>query len=176
MNFDLDDHTSVLTKSYPYSSPVNPTGLSRFQPTGGAFITMPASPKVVKSELLKSNENYLSSMYIVNNRTCDTVSNIKELSNYAPHFVSNPSDKVEKKLTEPLIGSEDILRTSKMPLNVKIVNEKLQPYFSSDQSNPLSTVNNSEISSEPQLSTNGNRKVLYLNLFLSSLKVCMVSF
>lgn len=36
---------------YPYHSPVNPTGISAFQPTGsGAFKTMPVSPKVVKSE------------------------------------------------------------------------------------------------------------------------------
>ncbi|CAH1402356.1 unnamed protein product [Nezara viridula] len=36
---------------YPYHSPVNPTGVSAFQPTGGgAFKTMPVSPKVVKSE------------------------------------------------------------------------------------------------------------------------------
>lgn len=36
---------------YPYHSPVNPTGVSPFQPTGGgAFKTMPVSPKVVKSE------------------------------------------------------------------------------------------------------------------------------
>ncbi|PSN51999.1 hypothetical protein C0J52_06119 [Blattella germanica] len=35
---------------YPYHSPVNPMGISGFQPTiGGAFKTMPASPKIVKS-------------------------------------------------------------------------------------------------------------------------------
>ena len=32
--------------SYPYHSPVNPRGVSGFQPTGGAFKTMPVSPKV----------------------------------------------------------------------------------------------------------------------------------
>lgn len=37
---------SVLT--YPYHSPVNPVGVSKFQPTGGAFKTMPISPKVTK--------------------------------------------------------------------------------------------------------------------------------
>ncbi|KAF6205666.1 hypothetical protein GE061_019839 [Apolygus lucorum] len=36
---------------YPYHSPVNPSGVSAFQPTGGgAFKSMPISPKVVKSE------------------------------------------------------------------------------------------------------------------------------
>ncbi|KAJ9596875.1 hypothetical protein L9F63_012131, partial [Diploptera punctata] len=35
---------------YPYHSPVNPMGISGFQPTiGGAFKTMPVSPKIVKS-------------------------------------------------------------------------------------------------------------------------------
>ncbi|KAF5289605.1 hypothetical protein FQR65_LT11796 [Abscondita terminalis] len=35
---------------YHYHSPVNPTGVSGFQPTGGAFKTMPVSPKIVKSD------------------------------------------------------------------------------------------------------------------------------
>lgn len=47
-----DKPVSVL--SYPYHSPVNPTGISGFQPTGGAFKTMPMSPKVVKSEPITS--------------------------------------------------------------------------------------------------------------------------
>jgi len=37
--------------SYPYHSPVNPTGVSGFQPTGGAFKTMPMSPKITKGDL-----------------------------------------------------------------------------------------------------------------------------
>lgn len=41
---------SVGVLSYPYHSPVNPMGISGFQPTGGgAFKTMPVSPKIVKS-------------------------------------------------------------------------------------------------------------------------------
>ncbi|KAK6641151.1 hypothetical protein RUM44_012860 [Polyplax serrata] len=47
-----DKPVSVL--SYPYHSPVNPMGVSGFQPTGGAFKTMPMSPKVVKSEQITS--------------------------------------------------------------------------------------------------------------------------
>ncbi|XP_058805167.1 uncharacterized protein LOC131672143 isoform X2 [Phymastichus coffea] len=39
---------SILPANYPYSTPINPTGLCGFQPTGGAFITMPISPKVIK--------------------------------------------------------------------------------------------------------------------------------
>nr|CAD7454261.1 unnamed protein product [Timema tahoe] len=40
---------SVGVLSYPYHSPVNPMGVAGFQPTGGAFKTMPVSPKVVKT-------------------------------------------------------------------------------------------------------------------------------
>lgn len=40
--------TESVTIPYPYHSPVNPTGISTFQPTGhGAFKTMPVSPKVM---------------------------------------------------------------------------------------------------------------------------------
>ncbi|KAK4871834.1 hypothetical protein RN001_015958 [Aquatica leii] len=35
---------------YHYHSPVNPTGISGFQPTGGAFKSMPVSPKIVKTD------------------------------------------------------------------------------------------------------------------------------
>lgn len=38
--------------SYPYNSPVNPMGVLGFQPTGGAFKTMPVSPKTT----IKTNE------------------------------------------------------------------------------------------------------------------------
>ncbi|XP_063234053.1 putative transcription factor capicua isoform X2 [Bacillus rossius redtenbacheri] len=44
-----DKPGSVGVLSYPYHSPVNPMGVAGFQPTGGAFKTMPVSPKVVKS-------------------------------------------------------------------------------------------------------------------------------
>lgn len=40
---------SVGVLSFPYHSPVNPLGVSGFQPTGGAFKTMPVSPKVAKN-------------------------------------------------------------------------------------------------------------------------------
>lgn len=41
-------YSSVNNVTYPYHSPVNPIGVSKFQPTGGAFKTMPISPKVIK--------------------------------------------------------------------------------------------------------------------------------
>ncbi|XP_050532472.1 putative transcription factor capicua isoform X5 [Daktulosphaira vitifoliae] len=41
---------------YPYHSPINPVGISPFQPTGGAFKLMPASPKVKNPEQLPTSE------------------------------------------------------------------------------------------------------------------------
>lgn len=63
---DKGSTVSVLSSTYPYHSPVNPTGVSGFQPTGGAFITMPISPKVVKPEPVKGEQQY-STQYSVNN-------------------------------------------------------------------------------------------------------------
>lgn len=57
---------SAPVLSYPYHSPVNPTGATGFHPTGGAFITMPVSPKIVKPEVAK-NEQQFNTSYTVNN-------------------------------------------------------------------------------------------------------------
>jgi hypothetical protein len=46
---------SSSTLSFHYS-PVNPSGITGFQPTGGAFKTMPVSPKVGKNEI-KNDQN-----------------------------------------------------------------------------------------------------------------------
>ncbi|XP_063980469.1 protein capicua homolog isoform X3 [Diachasmimorpha longicaudata] len=64
-SIDKGGTVSVLS-TYPYHSPVNPTGVSGFQPKGGAFITMPISPKVVKPEPVKGDQQY-STQYCVNN-------------------------------------------------------------------------------------------------------------
>ncbi|XP_026824235.1 protein capicua homolog isoform X2 [Ooceraea biroi] len=65
-SMDKGGTVSVLSSTYPYHSPVNPTGVSGFQPTGGAFITMPISPKVIKPEPVKSEQQY-STQYSVSN-------------------------------------------------------------------------------------------------------------
>ncbi|XP_012530902.1 putative transcription factor capicua isoform X3 [Monomorium pharaonis] len=65
-SMDKGSTVSVLSSTYPYHSPVNPTGVSGFQPTGGAFITMPISPKVIKPEPVKGEQQY-STQYSVNN-------------------------------------------------------------------------------------------------------------
>ncbi|XP_018578847.1 putative transcription factor capicua isoform X2 [Anoplophora glabripennis] len=56
------------TLSFHYS-PVNPSGITGFQPTGGAFKTMPASPKVVKNEINDNHDNWSSTSII--NKTND---------------------------------------------------------------------------------------------------------
>lgn len=48
--------SSVNVLPYPYQAPVNPVGVSKFQPTGGAFKTMPISPKVKKIEITNKPE------------------------------------------------------------------------------------------------------------------------
>lgn len=56
--------------SYPYHSPVNPSGVSGFQPTGGAFKTMPVSPKIIKTEVKQElNEPWNTSSYTLNNKS-----------------------------------------------------------------------------------------------------------
>ena len=64
---NLTPKYSPLPTNKQYSSPVNPTGVSGFQPTGGAF----ASPKVFKNELKSeseaSNNNWAGGLLVVNN-------------------------------------------------------------------------------------------------------------
>ncbi|CAG9828447.1 unnamed protein product, partial [Diabrotica balteata] len=60
---------SLAATATPFHySPVNPSGISGFQPTGGAFKTMPASPKIIKSEVKnefsENHENYAGTLII----------------------------------------------------------------------------------------------------------------
>ncbi|KAG7206273.1 hypothetical protein KM043_003656 [Ampulex compressa] len=59
-------------------------GVSGFQPTGGAFITMPISPKVVKPEPVKNEQQY-STQYSMNNLV-----NIHENGRNMPKFTAAP--------------------------------------------------------------------------------------
>jgi len=69
---------SVGVLSYPYHSPVNPMGISGFQPTGGgAFKTMPVSPKIVKSSAEQQLPPPLSQ---VNTKISDTEQRITNVS------------------------------------------------------------------------------------------------
>ncbi|XP_070150484.1 protein capicua homolog isoform X2 [Polyergus mexicanus] len=84
-SMDKGGTVSVLSSTYPYHSPVNPTGVSGFQPTGGAFITMPISPKIIKPEPVKSEQQY-STQYSVNN----LVSIHTENGRNVPKFTAAP--------------------------------------------------------------------------------------
>ncbi|XP_011878028.1 PREDICTED: putative transcription factor capicua isoform X6 [Vollenhovia emeryi] len=80
-SMDKGSTVSVLSSTYPYHSPVNPTGVSGFQPTGGAFITMPISPKVIKPEPVKSEQQY-STQYSVNNLVSIHTENGRNMSKF----------------------------------------------------------------------------------------------
>ncbi|XP_078053314.1 putative transcription factor capicua isoform X3 [Augochlora pura] len=84
-SMDKGGTVSVLSSTYPYHSPVNPTGVSGFQPTGGAFITMPISPKVIKPEPVKSEQQY-STQYSMSN----LVASIHENGRNMPKFTAAP--------------------------------------------------------------------------------------
>ncbi|XP_026669551.1 putative transcription factor capicua isoform X6 [Ceratina calcarata] len=84
-SMDKGGTVSVLSSTYPYHSPVNPTGVSGFQPTGGAFITMPISPKVIKPEPVKNEQQY-STQYSMSN----LVANIHENGRNMPKFTAAP--------------------------------------------------------------------------------------
>ncbi|XP_056645584.1 putative transcription factor capicua isoform X2 [Diorhabda sublineata] len=61
-SIEVPKYNLASTSTAFHYSPVNPSGISGFQPTGGAFKTMPASPKVfkneVKNENTENNENW----------------------------------------------------------------------------------------------------------------------
>ncbi|XP_076750311.1 putative transcription factor capicua isoform X6 [Xylocopa sonorina] len=84
-SMDKGGTVSVLSSTYPYHSPVNPTGVSGFQPTGGAFITMPISPKVIKPEPVKTEQQY-STQYSMSN----LVASIHENGRNMPKFTAAP--------------------------------------------------------------------------------------
>lgn len=84
-SMDKGGSVSVLPSTYPYHSPVNPTGVSGFQPTGGAFITMPISPKVIKPEPVKNEQQY-STQYSMSN----LVASIHENGRNIPKFTAAP--------------------------------------------------------------------------------------
>lgn len=68
---DTPKYSPVATSSALnfHFSPVNPSGVTGFQPTGGAFKTMPASPKVVKNEINDNHETWSGTSII--NKTND---------------------------------------------------------------------------------------------------------
>lgn len=86
---DKGGTVSVLSSTYPYHSPVNPTGVSGFQPTGGAFITMPISPKVIKPEPMKGEQQY-NSQYNMNNLVSIHTENGRNIPKFTAAPVLHP--------------------------------------------------------------------------------------
>ncbi|XP_072750573.1 uncharacterized protein Cic isoform X2 [Anoplolepis gracilipes] len=119
-SMDKGGTVSVLSSRYPYHSPVNPTGVSGFQPTGGAFITMPISPKVIKPEPVKSEQQY-STQYSVNNLVSIHTENGRNISKFtaAPvlHTIGSKPMMALLKQQQPLPSLGTTLRplTSTVP-------------------------------------------------------------
>ncbi|KRT79820.1 hypothetical protein AMK59_7148 [Oryctes borbonicus] len=83
--------SSVL--SYPYHTPMNPQGVSEFKPTGGAFKTMPASPKVVKTEVksesTENSHNWNSGSFVINSKVENLPSPAFSLNNDTTSWINN---------------------------------------------------------------------------------------
>ncbi|GJQ67993.1 hypothetical protein Trydic_g10649 [Trypoxylus dichotomus] len=83
--------SSVL--NYPYHTPMNPQGVSEFKPTGGAFKTMPASPKIikteVKSESTENPHNWNSGSYVINSKVENLPSPAFSLNSDTASWINN---------------------------------------------------------------------------------------
>ncbi|XP_029031928.2 putative transcription factor capicua isoform X3 [Osmia bicornis bicornis] len=119
-SMDKGGTVSVLSSTYPYHSPVNPTGVSGFQPTGGAFITMPISPKVIKPEPVKNEQQY-STQYSMSNLVASIHENGRNMTKFtaAPvlHSIGSKPMMALFKQQQPLQSLGTILRplTSAVP-------------------------------------------------------------
>ncbi|KAF5276672.1 hypothetical protein FQA39_LY06476 [Lamprigera yunnana] len=92
---------------YPYHSPVNPTGISGFQPTGGAFKTMPVSPKIIKPDPKfdhVESPNWTSGPLIITpkpDQPTTTTSLHKSVSESGVHWVTSSLSQNSSILTRP---------------------------------------------------------------------------
>lgn len=148
-------YSPVVTSNsmnFHYQSPVNPVGITGFHPTGGAFKTMPISPKVVKleksennSELKSSNNwqhsNYIKQEYANNIQTSIGSSKTNENVQWYGNAIENSPIKVSTNsglILKPQIKSNSIIQTgsensvnqnnnqfSSQPVTVAIFNSSL---------------------------------------------------
>ncbi|XP_011629642.1 putative transcription factor capicua isoform X2 [Pogonomyrmex barbatus] len=116
-HMDKGGTVSVLSSTYPYHSPVNPTGVSGFQPTGGAFITMPISPKIIKPEPVKNEQQY-STQYSVSNLVSIHTENGRNM----PKFTAAP--------VLHTIGSKPMMALLKQQQPLQSLGTALRPFTS----------------------------------------------
>ncbi|KAG5896688.1 hypothetical protein JTB14_002535 [Gonioctena quinquepunctata] len=107
-------------------SPVNPSGILGFQPTGGAFKTMPASPKVTKNDI-KNEVNAIHEIW--------SGTSIANKSSDLSQWV-NSSNIQTSALTSKTTNSFAILKPQ-MKQNVIQVNNSIEQNYSSQ---PLTVV------------------------------------
>ncbi|KAK0169787.1 hypothetical protein PV328_010428 [Microctonus aethiopoides] len=140
-SIDKGGTVSVLA-TYPYHSPVNPTGVSGFQPKGGAFITMPISPKVIKPEPIKGDQQY-ATQYNVNNLVANVhTENGRNMQKLTAASVLNS------------IGPKSMMAVLKQPLqSSNIIHRSPAPVASYQPPLTLALLNNDLIAvSKPQQS------------------------
>lgn len=116
--------TSTVS-SFPYHSPVNPSGVSGFQPTGGAFKTMPVSPKVVKAEVKQEmSETWTSSPFIVNNKDPSIIINKSQSDWSMPENAKTATTltilKPQVKQSNVIVG--DHLNHQGQPMTLAVLN------------------------------------------------------
>ena len=88
--------------NFPYHSPVNPNGVSPFQPTGGAFKTMPASPKIVKAEIkLEGMESHWTGNSFIGTKVDNSPSVSFTLSNDTTNWINVTANKNSPVTTKP---------------------------------------------------------------------------
>ncbi|KAJ8930843.1 hypothetical protein NQ314_016260 [Rhamnusium bicolor] len=114
--------SSALSFHY---SPVNPSGITGFQPTGGAFKTMPASPKVVKNdhknEINDNHENWSGTSIINKSNDVSQWVNSSGIQTSTVASKTNPTLAILKSQIKPnVIQMNDSLNQNYQPLTVVI--------------------------------------------------------
>lgn len=123
--------TSTVS-SYPYHSPVNPSGVSGFQPTGGAFKTMPVSPKIIKAEVKQElNEPWNTGSFVVNNKSEPSSiiinKNQTEWSNSSSN-TSTDSMKTTLTILKPQVKQSNVIQVGEhvnQPMTLTVLNPSL---------------------------------------------------
>lgn len=149
--------TSTVS-NFPYHSPVNPSGVSGFQPTGGAFKTMPVSPKVIKAEVKQElNEPWNAGSFVINNKS--EPSSIIINKNQAEW---NNTEKTAPTLTilKPQVKQSNVIQVGEhQPMTLTVLNSSM-----GNQETTLCLTNDTERSHPVVVvaSTASERPVQYL--------------
>ncbi|KAL5273126.1 CIC family protein [Megaselia abdita] len=156
--------------SYSYSSPKNPIGITPFQPTGGAFKTMPSSPKSIVS---KHNESPIASVVIKQEQTSPFSAKATTASVFTfPNIVTTASHNKEM-YSQLTSSSMDITPNSakyKLPLTHRISVNASSVIASTNTTNVTITKNiESENTNAQSLPITTSTSVLYDALVMNTI-------